>query len=90
MKKLILMVVMLIGLASTGASKDYEAPINNRVKPVYTDTVTGDRYIYKSVAYSVYRSRNGAFYIWRNGHKTYLPKEVQKQMGRIYKEKTSK
>ena len=84
MKKLILMVVMLIGLTSTGASKDYEAP----TKPVYTDTITGDRYIINHVAYNVYRTKNGAFYIWKDNRKTYLPKKVQVNMGRIYKTKT--
>lgn len=86
MKKVILM-FMLVGLAMNGVCKDYEAPKSNHVKTVYTDTVTGDRYIVKGVAYSVYKSRNGAFYIWKNGRKTYLPKTVQKNMGRIYKEK---
>ena len=27
------------------------------------------------------------FTFWKNGRKTYLPKTVQKNMGRIYKEK---
>lgn len=86
MKKVILL-FMLVGLAMTGASKDYEAPKREHVKSVYTDTTTNDRYIIKSVAYSVYRSKNGAFYIWKDGKKYYLPKKVQINMGRIYKEK---
>ena len=86
MKKVILM-FMLVGLAMNGVCKDYEAPKSNHIKTVYTDTVTSDRYLIKNVAYSVYKGRNGAFYIWKNGHKTYLPIEVQISMGRIYKEK---
>lgn len=88
MKKVILM-FMLVGLAMNGVCKDYEAPKREHVKSVYTDTTTNDKYIIKSVAYSVYKSKNGAFYIWKNGRKTYLPKTVQKNMGRIYKEKNN-
>lgn len=89
MNKLFIIVAMLVGLASTGACKDYEAPTTTKVKPVYTDTVTGDRYIINHVAYPVYRTRNGAFYIWKDNKKRYLPKVVQKNMGRIYKEKNN-
>lgn len=55
----------------------------------YVDTTTTYTYQIKSEKYPVYKSKKGAFYIWRTSksgkrYKYYLPKEVQIKMGRKY------
>lgn len=90
MKKLILSVLLLVGLSITMCAKDYVAPTKHSVE--YTDSTTTDTYTINSDKYNVYKSKTGAFYIWKTSKKTgkkykyYLPKEIQKQMGRVYKE----
>jgi len=55
------------------------------------DTCTTYEFEIKGKAYPVFKSKNGAYYIWRVSGKTgknyrmYLPKEVQQAMGREYK-----
>lgn len=57
---------------------------------VYTDTTTTFTYQMPDKVYKVYKSKSGAFYIWKVSKKTgrlykmYLPKEIQIQMGRKY------
>lgn len=90
MKKIILFFVLLIGLAVSVSAKDYVAPARQSVE--FTDSVTNDTYTIKNEKYDVFKSKSGAFYIWKTSKKTgkkykyYLPKEIQKQMGRVYKE----
>lgn len=58
---------------------------------VFTDTTTTFTYEVDNSVHKVYKSKSGAFYIWKTSKKTgrlyksYLPKEVQIQMGRKYK-----
>ena len=58
---------------------------------VFIDTITTFTYEIDNRIYKVYKSKSGAFYIWKTSKKTgrlykfYLPKEVQIQMGRKYK-----
>lgn len=69
-------------------AKDYISPIKQSVE--YTDSTTTDTYTIKNEKYNIYKSKNGAFYIWKISKKTgkkykyYLPKEIQIQMGRKY------
>ena len=96
MNKLALLAVACLMLV-TASAKNYNAPERAAsVKQQYTDTITGDTYTIKnkegkSLTYEVYKSKSGAFYIWKNRKdssgkvKTYLPKSVQQQMGREYK-----
>ena len=57
---------------------------------VFTDTTTTFTYQMPDKVYKVYKSKSGAFYIWKVSKKTgkpykmYLPKEIQIQMGRRY------
>ncbi len=57
------------------------------------DTTTTYTYEISSKVYRVFKSKSGAFYIWKHSSKTgrlykmYLPKEIQIQMGRKYKNK---
>lgn len=57
---------------------------------VFTDTTTTFTYQMPDKVYKVYKSKSGAFYIWKTSKKTgkpykmYLPKEIQIQMGRRY------
>ena len=90
MKRIVLSFVLLIGLAISISAKDYQAPTKQSVE--YTDSTTMDTYTIKNEKYNVYKSKSGAFYIWKTSKKTnkkykyYLPKEIQKQMGREYKD----
>ena len=90
MKRILSILILLIGLTVSVSAKNYLAPTKHSVE--YTDSTTTDTYTINSEKYNVYKSKTGAFYIWKTSKKTgkkykyYLPKEVQKQMGRVYKE----
>ena len=89
MRRVFLIMLLLVGLSITVGAKDY-VPAKQSV--VNTDSTTNDTYTINNVKYPVYKSKNGAFYIWKTSKKTgkkykyYLPKEIQKQMGREYKD----
>lgn len=83
------LIIFLILIASPKINaKDYIAPTKQSVE--YTDSTTIDTYIIKNKKYNVYKSKNGAFYIWKISKKTgkrykyYLPKEIQIQIERKY------
>lgn len=88
MKKFILSLVMIAGLSFFVNADNFKAP--ERAKTVFTDTTTNHTYEIKDVKYPVFTSKSGAFYIWKTSSKTgkqykyYLPKDIQKQMGRKY------
>ena len=90
MKRVLSILILLIGLAVSVNAKDYVAPTRQSVK--YTDSTTTDTYTINNKKYNVYKSKSGAFYIWKTSKKTskkykyYLPKDIQIQMGRKYKE----
>lgn len=81
---------MSLFVALSVGAKDYVAP-TKQVK-VFTDTTTNDTYTINNEKYNVFKTKTGAFYIWKTSKKTnkkykyYLPKDIQKQMGREYKE----
>ena len=90
MKRILSILILLVGLAVYVSAKDYVAPTRKSVE--YTDSTTTDTYTIKNDKYNVYKSKSGAFYIWKTSKKTskkykyYLPKDIQIQMGRKYKE----
>lgn len=90
MKRILSILILLIGLTISISAKDYVAPTKQSVE--YTDSTTTDTYTIKNEKYNVYKSKSGAFYIWKISKKTgkkykyYLPKDIQIQMGREYKE----
>lgn len=91
MKRFFLSLIM-IGLLSLFAGADnFKAP-ERKQSVVFTDTTTNHTYEIKEIKYPIFKSKSGAFYIWKTSKKTgnqykyYLPKEIQKQMGRQYKE----
>lgn len=91
MKKIILFAIMaLMSLAIS--AQEFSAPNKRSSKIAFTDTITTFTYKMSDNTYKVYTSKSGAFYIWKTSKKTgklykmYLPKEVQKQMGRKYDE----
>lgn len=89
MKKLILFLALMLTIVISNA-QTFKAPLRSK-QSVKSDTTTTYRYEVKDTVYTVYKSPRGAFYIWKrtkNGNirKTYLPKEVQIQMGRKYEE----
>lgn len=88
MKKIITIMVMLLFVALPSIAQNFVA--TERAETVYTDTITTYTYEIQSVKYHVFKSKKGAFYIWRISKKTgkkykyYLPKEIQIRMGRKY------
>lgn len=81
--------LLLVGLSITVGAKDYVP--TKRQSVANTDSTTTDTYTISSVKYPVFKSKSGAFYIWKTSKKTgkkykyYLPKDIQVQMGREYK-----
>ena len=89
MRKVFLIMLLLVGLSITVGAKDYVP--TKRQSVVNTDSTTTDTYTISSIKYPVFKSKSGAFYIWKISKKTgkkykyYLPKDIQIQMGRVYK-----
>ena len=85
MKK-ILSLLFAIVVVLTANAQMFKAP----TAKVYTDTTTTFTYQMPDKVYKVYKSKSGAFYIWKVSKKTgkpykmYLPKEIQIQMARRY------
>ena len=85
MKKILSLIFAMVVL--TVNAQTFKAP----TAKVYTDTTTTFTYQMPDKVYKVYKSKSGAFYIWKVSKKTgrlykmYLPKEIQIQMGRKYK-----
>lgn len=89
MRKVFLIMLLLVGLSITVGAKDYVP--TKRQSVINTDSTTTDTYTISSIKYPVFKSKSGAFYIWKISKKTckkykyYLPKDIQIQMGRVYK-----
>lgn len=89
MRKVFLAMLLLVGLSITVGAKDYVP--TKRQSVINTDSTTTDTYTISSIKYPVFKSKSGAFYIWKTSKKTgkkykyYLPKDIQIQMGRVYK-----
>ena len=94
MRKVFLIMLLLVGLSITVGAKDYVP--TKRQSVVNTDSTTTDTYTISSIKYPVFKSKSGSFYIWKTSKKTgkkykyYLPKDIQIQMGRKYKENNKK
>ena len=82
MKKSIVLLFVLFTTLTINAQA-FKAP--NKCQVDTTTTYQIDQSVYK-----VYKSKSGAFYIWKMSKKTgkpykyYLPKEIQIQLGRRY------
>lgn len=85
MKKILSLIFAMVVVLTTNA-QNFRAP----TAKVFTDTTTTFTYQMPDKVYKVYKSKSGAFYIWKVSKKTgkpykmYLPKEIQIQMGRRY------
>ena len=83
--KTLLFALLMTPAAMTASAQAFNAPEKCKV-----DTTTTHTYKISKTVYKVYKSKNGAFYIWKTSKKTgkpykmYLPKEIQLQMGRRY------
>ena len=83
------MMVVLLTMALPSVAQNFIAPEKERT--AFTDTTTTYTYQIKGVKHPVFKSRSGAYYIYKVSSKTgkkykyYLPKEIQIQMGRKYK-----
>lgn len=88
MRKLILFMLLVLGVSITSKADDYR-PLKKQ-SVVFTDSTTKDNYIINDIKYPIFKTKTGAFYIWKTSKKTnkkyryYLPKEIQIQMGRVY------
>lgn len=88
MKRLFTMLLLVLSI-SIASADNFKAQTTE--KSVYTDTTTTHTYEIKNVKYDIFKSKSGAYYIWKTSTKTnkkykyYLPKEVQTKLGRKYK-----
>ena len=88
MRKLTLLLVMVLGVSLQAGAQQFVAPTKHSVSNV--DSTTTYTYKMSSDIYKVYKSKTGAYYVWKTSKKTnkkyrmYLPKEIQIKMGRKY------
>lgn len=93
MRTLTLLLVMVLGVSLQVGAQQFVAP--TRLSTSNIDSTTTYTYKMSDNIYKVYKSRTGAYYVWKTSKKTnkkyrmYLPKEIQIKMGRKY-ETTSK
>ena len=88
MKKLFAMLLLVLSISVIASADNFTVP--TKEKSVYTDTTTTHTYEIKNIKYDIFKSKNGAYYIWKTSNKTnkkykyYLPKEIQIKLGRKY------
>lgn len=88
MKKIIFSIMIMIGLGVN--AQTFKASAKNSSREAYTDTTTTFKYEMVDKTYDVFKSRKGAYYIWKKSsksgklYKMYLPKDIQLKMGRKY------
>lgn len=88
MRRLTLLLVMVLGLSLQVSAQQFVAPTRHSTSNV--DSTTTYTYKMSDNIYKVYKSRTGAYYVWKTSKKTnkkyrmYLPKEIQIKMGRKY------
>lgn len=93
MRRLTLLLVIVLGVSLQVGAQQFVAPTRHSTSNV--DSTTTYTYKMSDNIYKVYKSRTGAYYVWKTSKKTnkkyrmYLPKEIQIKMGRKY-ETTSK
>ena len=89
MGRLTLLLVMVLGVLLQVGAQQFVAPTRHSTSNV--DSTTTYTYKMSDNIYKVYKSRTGAYYVWKTSKKTnkkyrmYLPKEIQIKMGRKYK-----
>ena len=87
MKKLVFITLSFL-LSFSVYSQTFYAPTKSKEN---VDSTTTFIYNVKAQDYKVYKSKSGAFYIWKKSKKTgrfykyYLHKDIQVKMGRQYK-----
>lgn len=87
MRKLFSFVASVLIASVSLSAQEFSAPSKT---VSYADTTTTYTYRIKADTFKVYKSKSGAFYIWKVSKKTgkkykyYLPKEIQIKMGRKY------
>lgn len=88
MKKYIITLVMGLIASLQVNAQEFVAPSKHSTTNI--DSTTTYTYKMTDNTYKVYKTKSGAFYIWKNSKKTnkqyrmYLPKEIQIKMGRKY------
>ena len=88
MKKYLSIVILLLFVTISTQAQEFVAP--TRTSVAFKDTTTTYTYKMTDKTYKVFKSKSGAFYIWKVSKKTskpykmYLPKEIQIKMGRKY------
>jgi hypothetical protein len=88
MRKFISLIAFVVSLSVN--AQMFEAPTHASTREEFTDTTTTFTYKMNEKVYDVYRTRNGAYYIYKISKKSgklykyYLPKIIQSKMGRKY------
>ena len=88
MRRLTLLLVMVLGVSLQVGAQQFVTPTRRLTS--YVDSTTTYTYKMSDNIYKVYKSRTGAYYVWKTSKKTnkkyrmYLPKEIQIKMGRKY------
>lgn len=88
MRRLTLLLVMVLGVSLQVSAQQFVAPTRHSASNV--DSTTTYTYKMSDNIYKVYKSRTGAYYVWKTSKKTnkkyrmYLPKEIQIKIGRKY------
>lgn len=91
MKRLFTMLLLVLSISVVASADNFTTSTTE--KSVYTDTTTTHTYEIKNVKYDIFKSKSGAYYIWKTSSKTnkkykyYLPKEIQIKLGRKYNDK---
>lgn len=85
------MVMLMLPLFLSAQTVLKESDFSKSKTEVFTDSVTNVEWETKDGnKLKVYRSRSGAYYVWRTSKKTnklykyYLPKDAQVKLGRKY------
>lgn len=87
MKKLFILLVGTL-MSLQVFSQNIIAPTKSNSTNI--DSITTYTYQIENTKYPIYKSKKGAYYIWKTSKKTnkkykyYLPKDIQIKIGRIY------
>lgn len=79
---------MVLGVSLQVGAQEFVAP--TRGTSTNVDSTTTYTYKMTDNTYKVYKSKSGAYYVWKTSKRTnkkyrmYLPKEIQIKMGRKY------
>lgn len=86
MKRLLIILVAIIGVSLLCYAETFKAPIKERTSVEFTDSITGHSYEIKNETFEIFKTRTGSYYVWKTSkksgkqYKSYLPKDIQNQI----------